>query len=555
MMIPTISIDGVSMPVTRDGTNLLSNMPLGEVASQVLEQGAAFEAAVEQFQQIMAEFTTGESVQAYAQSASSDRDNGQLARSGSAASAIDSATVTTDTPASSVPVEVAGGASAPSSPGGAQKLDLPEAVATSSTPLAEEVNATSVLSNWDNGHLARCGRADVAIDGATATDSTPASFVPSPASSAPMEVTEGVSASSFPVVAQKLDLPEAVATSSDPPVEEANAASVPSNWDNGHLARCGGAGVAIDGATATDGSSASSSPVVATSSDPPVEEVNITRAPADWDNVCLVRYDAAGEATTSVHGVVSTPADVASRPTVVTSTPVEVTSTPAEVTLAADVTSGVESGASLVMGVDQSQVVASQVPVTVSPDQPLVQVGDSLGVQAKITPAVEQDLDSPVAVEQDFDSPVAVEQELDPPVLQSAPVSVPAQMQVIDVKDVAVEPVQVVAARVAHQVVATPAQVLIEAASAVADTIVVSPGLLRGAGEVQVQLRPDVLEGTVIQISTTASGSLTVQFMPVTENMAELLEKCAPQLVTYLSERIHSVQVAVNVKRDEKLKG
>ena len=53
----------------------------------------------------------------------------------------------------------------------------------------------------------------------------------------------------------------------------------------------------------------------------------------------------------------------------------------------------------------------------------------------------------------------------------------------------------------------------------------------------------------------TASGSLTVQFMPMTENMAELLEKCAPQLVTYLSERIHSVQVAVNVKRDEKLKG
>jgi hypothetical protein len=128
-------------------------------------------------------------------------------------------------------------------------------------------------------------------------------------------------------------------------------------------------------------------------------------------------------------------------------------------------------------------------------------------------------------------------------------------MQVIDVKDVAVEPVQVVAARVAHQVVATPAQVLIEAASAVADTIVVSPGLLRGAGEVQVQLRPDVLEGTVIHISTAVSGSLTVQFMPVTENMAELLEKCAPQLVTYLSERIHSVQVAVNVKRDEKLKG
>ncbi len=139
--------------------------------------------------------------------------------------------------------------------------------------------------------------------------------------------------------------------------------------------------------------------------------------------------------------------------------------------------------------------------------------------------------------------------------LQAAPVAVAVQPQVIDVKNVAVEPVQVVAARVAHQVAATPAQVLIEAASAVADTIVVSPGLLRGSGEVQVQLRPDVLEGTVIRISTTAPGSLTVQFTPLNENMAALLEKCAPQLVTYLSERIHSVQVAVNVKRDEKLKG
>ena len=503
MMIPTISIDGVSMPVTRDGTNLLSNMPLGEVASQVLEQGAAFEAAVEQFQQIMAEFTTEGSGQACIQSASPERDNGQLACSGSAAGAIDGATATDVTSASSAPVEVTEGVSASSSPVVAQKLDLPETVATSSTSPAEESNTISAPSNWDNGQLARSGSATGAIDSTTVTDAPPAS-------SAPVEVTEGASAPPLPVVEQVLDLPEAVTTSSDPPVEEANT----------------------------------------------------TRAPADWDNGHLVRYGAAGEATTSVRGVASTPADVAptpaevtSTPAEVTSTPAEVTSTPAEVTLAADVASGVESGASLVMGVDQSQVVVSQAPATVSPDQPSVQVGDSLVVQAKITPAVEQDLDSPVAVEQDLDSPVAVEQELEPPVLQSAPVSVPAQIQVIDVKDVAVEPVQVVAARVAHQVVATPAQVLIEAASAVADTIVVSPGLLRGAGEVQVQLRPDVLEGTVIQISTTASGSLTVQFMPVTENMAELLEKCAPQLVTYLSERIHSAQIAVNVKRDEKLKG
>ena len=140
-------------------------------------------------------------------------------------------------------------------------------------------------------------------------------------------------------------------------------------------------------------------------------------------------------------------------------------------------------------------------------------------------------------------------------VLQAAPIAVAPEPQVIDVRNVAVEPVQVVAARVAHQVAATPTQVLIEAASAVADTIVVSPGLLRGSGEIQVQLRPDVLEGTVIHISTTAPGALTVQFTPTTENMAALLEKSAPQLVAYLSEYVHNFQVAVNVKRDVKSKG
>ena len=140
-------------------------------------------------------------------------------------------------------------------------------------------------------------------------------------------------------------------------------------------------------------------------------------------------------------------------------------------------------------------------------------------------------------------------------VLQAAPIAVAPEPQVIDVRNVAVEPVQVVAARVAHQVAATPTQVLIEAASAVADTIVVSPGLLRGSGEIQVQLRPDVLEGTVIHISTTAPGALTVQFTPTTENMAALLEKSAPQLVAYLSEHVHNFQVAVNVKRDVKSKG
>ena len=48
---------------------------------------------------------------------------------------------------------------------------------------------------------------------------------------------------------------------------------------------------------------------------------------------------------------------------------------------------------------------------------------------------------------------------------------------------------------------------------------------------------------------------MSIQFTPATAEVAALLEKCASQLVTYLSERIHNVQIAVNVKRDEKLKG
>ena len=128
--------------------------------------------------------------------------------------------------------------------------------------------------------------------------------------------------------------------------------------------------------------------------------------------------------------------------------------------------------------------------------------------------------------------------------------------QVIDFRNVLIQPSQGGVDGVAMEKrVFTPAQVLVDAAAAVADTITVSPEVLRGASEVQVQLRPDVLEGTVIRIATTVPGTLTVQFTPVTENMAALLEKCAPQLVTYLSERIHNVQIAVNVKRDEKLKG
>ena len=128
--------------------------------------------------------------------------------------------------------------------------------------------------------------------------------------------------------------------------------------------------------------------------------------------------------------------------------------------------------------------------------------------------------------------------------------------QVIDFRNVLIQPSQGGVDGVAiEKRVFTPAQVLVDAAAAVADTITVSPEVLRGAGEIEVQLRSDVLEGTVIRISTTEAGKMNIQFTPATAEVAALLEKCAPQLVAYLSERVHGFSVSVNVKRDDKLKG
>ena len=142
-----------------------------------------------------------------------------------------------------------------------------------------------------------------------------------------------------------------------------------------------------------------------------------------------------------------------------------------------------------------------------------------------------------------------------PVVLQAAPITVEVPMSVGQVarEDVSVAAVSASAASKVE--VATSAEVLIEAAEAVADTLTVSPGLLRGEGEVRVKLKPDVLQGTEIRI-VVANGTLTVNFIPTVENMAVLLQACQPQLVAHLAERIHNFQIAVTVRRgEERLKG
>ena len=93
-----------------------------------------------------------------------------------------------------------------------------------------------------------------------------------------------------------------------------------------------------------------------------------------------------------------------------------------------------------------------------------------------------------------------------------------------------------------------PVQVLVEAARAVADTLLVTPGLLRGEGEIRIQLRPDVLDGTEIHI-VVAGRQLTVAFTPPTPDLVALIEQSHPQLTAHLAERIHSFQIAVDVRR------
>ena len=93
-----------------------------------------------------------------------------------------------------------------------------------------------------------------------------------------------------------------------------------------------------------------------------------------------------------------------------------------------------------------------------------------------------------------------------------------------------------------------PAQVLVEAARAVADTLLVTPGLLRGEGEIRIQLRPDVLDGTEIHI-VVVGRQLTVAFTPPTPDLVALIEQSRPQLTAHLAERIHAFQIAVDVRR------
>jgi len=266
----------------------------------------------------------------------------------------------------------------------------------------------------------------------------------------------------------------------------------------------------------------------------------------------------------------------------------------APVAVAVDKPVAAEAPRATPVAVAVDKPVAVEAPVAVVVDKPVaveapratpvaVVVDKPVAVDAPVAAPVAVAVDKPVAVEAPAATPVAVV--IDKPVAAEAPVAAP----VVDGKAVVAKPIPsaeddttvqpnaeaVIAAGYTPAVAvsdvpkaqsAAPAvveavqrpetiaavtrgEVLVAAAQAVADAILVSPGLLRGEGEVRVQLRPDVLDGSVVTLNVTGR-QLAVTFFPQNGDIAALIEQCRPQLEQHLVTKIHAFRISVNVKKD-----
>ena len=92
---------------------------------------------------------------------------------------------------------------------------------------------------------------------------------------------------------------------------------------------------------------------------------------------------------------------------------------------------------------------------------------------------------------------------------------------------------------------------LIAVVEEICDAIVVSPKLLRGEGEMRIQLKAGVLDGSEIQL-TTRGNTLSVVFQTTTPDAQQLLERNLGQLEQHLAGHLHRYRIAVSVKRGKK---
>lgn len=94
-------------------------------------------------------------------------------------------------------------------------------------------------------------------------------------------------------------------------------------------------------------------------------------------------------------------------------------------------------------------------------------------------------------------------------------------------------------------------QMLVAAVDEVCEAIQVSPGVQPGQGEVRIQLKADVLSGTVVFLEAKGT-TITVAFNPATADVAEILSRNITQFEQHLAGRVHNYQISARVR---KLKG
>ena len=178
-------------------------------------------------------------------------------------------------------------------------------------------------------------------------------------------------------------------------------------------------------------------------------------------------------------------------------------------------------------------------PATDTMAQPAGQItGDKQPIVDSQIPKI-----SPTVKKTDADDYVGDVQVTGSPQLQAAPVSVPFAptdaAPIAGIAPVAIEIDPAAATARTHE--------LVEAASQVADTILVTPSLIHGEGEITIQLKPTILDGSEIRLEAKGS-SITVAITPATPSAAQAIASAKVQFEQTLAERIPSFQIAVSVE-------
>ena len=213
-----------------------------------------------------------------------------------------------------------------------------------------------------------------------------------------------------------------------------------------------------------------------------------------------------------------------------------------------------------------AQVVETPVvenPVVAAPVAPVAQVVEApVAPAAPVAPVAESPVvkssASPVA-----EAPVAKSEVVSAkPVVAGKRTAAPEEVVVIDLSQEsarAAAPLreapfvaaaqQEIAASTASARTESIIEVVNNVAEAIADQILVTPSLVRGEGQMIVRLKPEVLDGSEIHLSSE-SGTLAVEIVPSTQNAAKLATEAMPRLETALAEHVSAFRkISVSVRK------